>query len=257
MNKGSITSIVGAMGCGKTDRLVRLYQSYVKEGYDVAIFKPKRDTRSADDRVVSRSMRSAPAVAIDLLDDIYFLDEGYDTYDAIMIDEIQFFGEEGAVDTLNSLALLGIEVFVFGLDLTSEGKVFGKVGEILAHSHQVLKLEGKCERCENPARVTNYNGNKDNDVKVGDIGEYEPLCINCYYMDEHNLEEKMVPEDLEKVVVEGDGFYAELVISRKDLELAGYTIEDVKDIEDSEALNNLMKDLGWTDEDVLGGESNE
>src|SRR5690606_38805992 len=86
---------------------------------------------------------------------------------------------------------------VFGLDVTSDDVTFGLVGDILTHADEVVKLKAKCSRCGNEARISHYKGNKEksNNVKVGDLDVYEPLCRECFYVEEQKIND-LLEKDL-------------------------------------------------------------
>jgi thymidine kinase len=249
---GRLTTIVGVMGSGKTETLINLYKKFINEGYNVKIFKPLKDTRTDKYIVRSRSGATAPATSVQTIMDIHD-NEGY-LQDIILIDEIQFFDEPDVVDSLLSLCLLGIDVYCFGLDLTSEGKTFGKVGDIMAQSHDVVKLECPCAMCGGPARISHYKGNdKHGDIKVGDLDVYEPLCRDCYHMVKDGFEKHVEDVDNDPLYFfeignPEVGFKVELVVKKSTLEGAGYTFDDVKDICTLDGVDNLLKDLGLYEE---------
>jgi thymidine kinase len=257
---GKLTAVVGVMGSGKTESLIAVYNDRLAKGLNPCVFKHMRDTRTDLRKVCSRSGACVPAIPIMTINEIY--DYSGDLYDTILIDEIQFFDEPSVVDDLLHLASLGIEVYVFGLDLTSEGKPFGRIGEILAHSCSVLKLQRKCELCDDAAYVSHYTGNdKSGDVKIGDLGEYVPLCYNCYQKEKDKPSAKPLSEEEEtfyqfSIGSEDAGFRLELSVTKEELDKAGYTYEDVMDIRTIEGALNFIEDLG-IDLHEYGGEYHE
>lgn len=265
MRTGKLTAFVGVMGCGKTDRMISIYNQCLEKGLRTVIFKPSLDTRVDGEIVKSRSGKVANARSIKTIEDIYYFEEDYDTFDVILIDEIQFFNEPDIIHSLVAINLLGIDVYVFGLDLTSDATPFGRVSEIMAHADQVIKLETKCARCENNARISHYTGqDKDGDVKVGDLDVYEPLCRDCYYMDEvgvaKSIENLTTEESMDGLVehfhtfnIKNEEFKLELVVPKTTLEDAGYTYDDVVDIGTIEGVRNLLLDLGYSLDDLDGG----
>lgn len=242
---GELTTVVGVMGSGKSEKLIEMYYELKEKGINVGVFKPIIDTRTTN-LVMSRNGKSIPAIAIKDINDIYTFEIDY--LDVILIDEAQFFNQDDVVDALLSLTLLGIDVYVFGLDLTSEGKTFGKMGDIMAASHEVIKLTRKCNRCENDARISHYNGNdKTQDIRIGDLGEYEPLCLQCFALAtmDKPFNEQSENETIYHFLIGGDsvGFKLDLYVPKSDLEKAGYAYEDVMDINSLEGAENLLIDL--------------
>lgn len=245
---GKLVTIVGVMGSGKTEKLIDMYKDFVRRGITAMIFKPTRDTRTSTSSVQSRSGAIAPATPVQSIEDIYEY-EG-DMQSAILIDEVQFFDQPDLVNSLMAICLLGIDVYCYGLDLTSDGTTFGRMGDLMAQSDEVIKLESKCSRCENNARISSYTGNdKTTDVKVGDLGEYEPLCRDCYYpMDsvESETAQSTDSDSMHYFQLGGKsaGFQVDLRVRESSLKKAGYDYHDVSDIQTLEGAKNLLQDLG-------------
>lgn len=246
---GKLVTVLGVMGSGKTERLIQDYRELVANGESVIVFKPVTDTRENQDIVKSRSGATAPALSVKDVSDIYKLEDNL--HGTILIDEIQFFDQSDVVNSLLALTVMGLNVHCYGLDLTSDGITFGKVGDIMAHSDEVIKLKMKCSRCNNLARISSYNGeDKQGDVKVGDLDVYEPICRSCFYEEDIGL--NLSDEDplyYVEVVNKSEGFRMELLISKSALEAAGYTYDDVMEISTVEGANNLLEDLGMSMED--------
>jgi thymidine kinase len=253
---GKIHAYVGTMGAGKTKKLVSIFNRLSGEGKHVVVFKHVNDVQRGGhvDMVVARNGDSAPAVAIKSLTDILM----YETdrkFDAVLIDEIQFFDDEYTVEVLEGMAYAGIDVYVFGLDVTSELVTFGQMGDILAVADEVKKLKCRCHKCGAPARVSAYVGKdrKEGAIKVGDIGDYQPTCRACFYNDidvedsQKSVNEEVQDEDDEfyEFRLRGKDFDVELGVYRSELDKAGYTAEDVRDINSYIGVTNLLKDLGY------------
>lgn len=246
---GKLVTVLGVMGSGKTERLIQDYNRLVAEGESVVIFKPITDTRDNKDVVKSRSGATAPALSVSDVSDIYDLEDKL--HGTILIDEIQFFDQKDVVNSLLALTIMGLDVYCYGLDLTSDGITFGRVGDILAQSDEVIKLKMKCTRCDNLARISSYNGDdKQGDVKVGDLDVYEPICRSCFYQEDIGI--NIVDEDplyFVEIGSKDEGFKMELLVNKSALDDAGYTYEEVLGINTVEGASNLLEDLGMTEED--------
>ncbi|MCY8015544.1 thymidine kinase [Bacillus haynesii] len=259
---GKLVTVVGAMGSGKTEKLIQMYRELQLNGTQTLVFKPTRDVRSGTLKVKSRNGDTAPAYSIQNIRDIY--DYGGELQQVILIDEIQFFDQPDLIQALTSLCLSGIDVYCFGLDLTSDGKTFGMVGDVMAQSDEVIKLQRKCAKCHNPARISSYRGiDKTNDVKIGDLDVYEPLCRNCFFSGELKKEETInekTEDDLLYCFHIGSkelGFRMELTVKESNLKKAGYTFEDVNDIVTLEGAYNLLDDLGLSVDSEQAGDIHE
>lgn len=251
---GKLVTYVGVMGSGKTDKLIKMYKDFHRNGINAMIFKPTKDTRTRPTVVQSRSGAVAPATPIQSVYDIYEYEGIYQK--AILIDEVQFLDQPDLITSLLAICLTGIDVYCFGLDLTSDGTTFGKMGELMVQSDEVIKLKCKCSRCDNLARISMYKGNdKNSDVKIGDLDVYEPVCRDCFYEEKiKHKDDIQFPDDdplyYFQIGSKQLGFRMELTVKKSSLEEAGYTYEDVIDINTLEGANNLLQDLGLIDEDV-------
>lgn len=79
------------------------------------------------------------------------------------------------------MAESGKKFYIAGLNLTSERKPFGKMGDLLCVSDNVQTMTSICEICRRDNAVFSYYkaGKKNGDIKLGDL-EYIPVCRNCY-----------------------------------------------------------------------------
>lgn len=177
MYQGELIVITGPMGSGKTDEAVNKIREFRRQNKQVQVFKPASDSRS-DNCIHSHTGKSEEATTVKESRDILnYLDS---LTDVVLIDEVQFLKDADLIETLQFLCISGITVYCCGLDLSSEGKSFGLMGELMAHADSVIKLHCACVDCGENARFTYYVGEKDAEVFVGDLDVYPPLCRLCY-----------------------------------------------------------------------------
>ncbi len=171
---GDINVYTGPMKCGKTQRILDEAQRQQIAGKNVKVFKPILDNRFSDSEVVSRKGYKIDAIGINNIEEM----KKYDA-DVYVIDEFQFL--KGDLAEINQLAKHGKKFFISGLNLTSERKTFGNMGDLLCMADNVQMLTAVCEECHNDNAIYTYfkGENKTGDVLVGD-GCYMPLCRNCY-----------------------------------------------------------------------------
>ena len=147
---GWVHVICGCMFCGKTDEMLRLLRRFTIAGREVVLVKPRADTRTAEETVVSRSGAQHRAVAVNSSADI----EGVvGTADIVAIEEGQFW-DEGLTDVVGRLATGGRQVLVTGLDQDYRGDPFGPMPALMALADQVTKLTAICMVCGEPATRT-------------------------------------------------------------------------------------------------------
>ncbi|QNR70439.1 hypothetical protein IAQ67_28395 (plasmid) [Paenibacillus peoriae] len=238
------------MGAGKTKALVLIHDQLVSEGKEVVVFKHVNDIQRGGqvDKVTARDGSTVSGVVpLSTLSEILFFNT--DQFHTVLIDEIQFFDDADTIPMLNALTISGIDVHVFGLDVTSDNTTFGVMGNVLAQSDRIEKLKPKCYRCEGDARISSFvGGEKDGDVHVGDLDEYKPICRRCYFED---MKLKKAPQQQVKAADKEHtfkfncaGFSITFSVTDSQLAAAGYTIDEVNDINTEEGMTNLLEDLG-------------
>jgi len=106
-------------------------------------------------------------------------------YDAIGIDEVQFF-DDTVVDAIGTLVSGGARVVAAGLAQDFRGLPFGSMPTLLCVAEFVDKLEAVCHRCGGPATMTQrmvdgrpapFGGET---IQVGALDSYEARCRECF-----------------------------------------------------------------------------
>lgn len=168
-----IRTFTGPMFSGKTTALLTTYfNMWNKKG--ILTFKPKMDTR--DDGIKSRNFEeNISAIEIEDLSEIEkYLKKSTKT---IFIDEANFL--KGDVSILVNISVdKNIDIYISGLNMTSEQKPFGIMPNILAVSNEIEITNGYCSICNREAHYSYFEGSKDGDIIVGDNG-YMSLCEEC------------------------------------------------------------------------------
>lgn len=165
-----ITVYTGPMFCGKSDSLITAYEKSIIAGKQVLAFKPKQDTRT-DGTIKSRNGGEIPAISIEKIEEL----KRYDT-EVYIVDEFQFLNGDPMV--IQEMACQGKIFYIAGLNMTSEGKPFGHMPELLAIAEKRISLTAICSKCkEDNATYSFYLGN-DKDGKTVLVGDknYIPLC---------------------------------------------------------------------------------
>lgn len=168
-----IKTFTGPMFSGKTSALLTIYFNMWNKK-NIMCFKPKMNTR--DDGIKSKNIReNVPAIEIEDLSEIpTHLKKNTRT---IFIDEANFL--TGDVNILTDLNInKNVDIYIAGLNMTSEQKPFGIMPNILAISDYIEISKSYCTICNREASYTYFEGNKDDDIVVGDSG-YISLCEEC------------------------------------------------------------------------------
>ena len=147
---GWVHVICGCMFCGKTDEMLRLLRRFSIAGRRVVLVKPRLDTRTTEERVLSRSGAEHGAHSVGSSAEIAAL---AGDADIVAIEEGQFF-DEGLPDVVERLADAGKQVLVTGLDRDFRGIPFGTMPRLMALADQVTKLTAICVVCGEPATRT-------------------------------------------------------------------------------------------------------
>ena len=177
---GWIEVITGCMFSGKTEELIRRLRRAQIAKQQVKIFKPKIDTRFADDSIVSHSEQSLPSIQIKDINDALELS---DDAQVIGIDEAQFFSED-IINVCTELADKGKRVIVAGLDQDYRGIPFEPIPHLLAIAEYITKSLAICVECGNPADKTQRKTTSSERVIVGASNIYEARCRKCHYIPE-------------------------------------------------------------------------
>ena len=169
-----IKTFTGPMHSGKTEKLIDVYNNIFNKEH-ILCFKPELDKREPG-VITSKSYKSGiPCISINKFEDIF--DYLKDDTRAIFIDEVQLL--KGNVNILSYLSIVfDIDIYLSGLNLTSEQTPFLIMPYILSISDEVEIIKSSCYDCGREASYTYYNGNKNDDILVGDEG-YLPLCSRC------------------------------------------------------------------------------
>ncbi len=176
---GWIEVVTGCMFSGKTEELIRrlVRARYAKQ--EVAIFKPRLDTRYADDEIVSHSKISLSAHRCERAEEVWKIGRGMQV---VGIDEAQFFGPD-IVPVAESLANGGTRVIVAGLDQDYRGQPFEPMPTLMALAEYVTKVHAICMKCGNPADRSQRMVNRTERVLLGEADSYEARCRRCFSPD--------------------------------------------------------------------------
>lgn len=168
-----IKTFTGPMFSGKTSALLTTYFNMWNKT-NIMCFKPRMNVR--DDGIKSKNIKeNVPAIEIEDLSEI--LNHIKKNTRTIFIDEANFL--TGDVGILTELSIdKNIDIYIAGLNMTSEQKPFGVMPYILAISDYIEISKSYCTICNREASFTYFEGNKNSDIVVGDSG-YISLCEDC------------------------------------------------------------------------------
>ena len=171
-----IEVICGSMFSGKTEELIRRLRRAEFAKQDLILFKPSVDVRYSNKNVVSHRGTEFNAMLVANSKEIL----GHvDKQKVVAIDEAQFFDDQ-LVEVASELAGRGIRVILAGLDMDYTGTPFGPMPALLASAEYVSKVHAICVSCGNLAQFSNRLVADTDQVMLGAVEEYRPLCRSCF-----------------------------------------------------------------------------
>lgn len=180
---GWIEVIAGCMFSGKTEELIRRIRRAEIARQQVAIFKPRIDTRYSNDHIVSHSELKIPSTVVERPEEIL---KAVGSAQVVGIDEAQFF-DMSIVDVVEQLANDGKRVIIAGLDQDYRGKPFEPIPQLLAVAEYITKTLAICVVCGNPADRTQRTTDASERVLVGAKDTYEARCRMCFKPPQGNI----------------------------------------------------------------------
>jgi len=173
---GWIEVICGSMFSGKTEELIRRLRRAEFANQKILLFKPAIDNRFAENAVVSHKGSSLEARVIETASEVLDI---WKNERIVAFDEAQFF-DHGIAHVCTELARKGVRVIVAGLDMDYLGNPFGAMPQLLCIAEYVTKVHAICVSCGNLAYISHRTVRDTEQVLVGAVEKYEPLCRGCY-----------------------------------------------------------------------------
>lgn len=174
--QGWIEVICGSMFSGKTEELIRRLRRAEFAKQTIVLFKPIIDDRYATEAVVSHQGQSWLAKRVASSRDIL---ENWNGEQIVAIDEAQFFDAD-IISICNQLASKGTRVIIAGLDMDYKGSPFGPMPHLMAVAEFVSKVHAVCVSCGQLAQFSHRTVAQTEQVLVGAVEKYKPLCRACY-----------------------------------------------------------------------------
>jgi thymidine kinase len=173
---GWIEVICGSMFSGKTEELIRRIKRAQFANQKLLLFKPSIDNRYSEDSVVSHQGNALQATLVNSSVEIW---NHWQNERVVAIDEAQFFDAE-IIAICNELAKKGVRVIIAGLDMDYLGNPFGPMPQLLSIAEYVTKVHAICVSCGNLAQYSHRTAEEKEQVLVGAVEKYEPLCRSCF-----------------------------------------------------------------------------
>lgn len=178
----------GAMGCGKTRDLIKVWYNYKEKGKNAIIIKPGEDTKG-NDKVVSRDKGELETdLIISENDNIYNIIARYTieyNLDCVLVDEAQFLKKHHIEELTDIVDELKIPVICFGLRADFQDKLFPGSEALFVYADVLNEMKTICECGEGATRnirfingIPTFEGSQ-----VAIDGEdnitYKSMCRSC------------------------------------------------------------------------------
>ena len=178
--RGLIGTFTGPMFSGKTKLLIWIIET-IKDSYGelkILVVKPRRDTRSGKNMLLSYDRDSTKAKNVDQNRPEMILELVTEDTLFIFIDESHLFNEQ-IIGVLQRLSKNKI-IIITGLARDYKCNPFLPVPSIVAMSHITAKLVATCVKCRGVATETRR---KEADLPLITIGWdelYDATCVSCH-----------------------------------------------------------------------------
>ena len=178
---GWLEIISGPMFAGKSTELIRRLRTLEHTKINFVLFKPKIDSRYADNDVVTHDNSSMSAKVVNTALDILDFVRNNPTIKVIGIDEGQFFGIE-LVSVIKELVFQqGKRVIISALLLDYQDNPFGYVPHLLPYANEHIILHAVCSFCnEKLATHTVRISGSGAQIEVGGVDKYKVACNDCW-----------------------------------------------------------------------------
>lgn len=183
--------IAGPMFSGKTEELLRRVNRASWSRRKVVVAKPRVDTRT-ESFVAARAIVDGESVivakhpAVVIAEQRELADIVNAKPDVLAISEGQFFPEwllETVTGALEWQKKGSLRIIVDGLDRDYRRMPFGVMPQLMLEADDITKLRGVCMACGDEDGVFTQRLVKDaNQVRIGDIGDYQVRCRACHYI---------------------------------------------------------------------------
>lgn len=178
----------GAMGCGKTRDLLKVWYNYKEKGKNAIVIKPGKDTKGSK-KVVSRDNGELETdYLIGEEDNIYLLilNECLNkNIDCILVDEAQFLQKHHVIELTDIVDTLKIPVICYGLRADFQDNLFPGSAALFAYADKLSEMKTICECGDGATRNVRFVNNVPTfeGSQVAIDGEanitYKSMCRSC------------------------------------------------------------------------------
>ena len=197
----------GAMGCGKTRDIIKVWYNYNEKGKNAIIIKPGIDTKG-DNKIVSRD---SSELKVDYLikeeDNIYNVISNHIieyNLDCILVDEAQFLSRHHIEELTDICDELNITVMCYGLRADFQDNLFPGSAALFAYADVIEEMKTICECMDGATRNVRFINNvpvfTGSQVAIDGQDEvtYISMCRNCRKKLVKKMNKEILSNRLEK-----------------------------------------------------------
>lgn len=166
------TMFVGPMFGSKTTRLVAAIDRYRYQNREIAVFKPKMDTRYEDTKITTHAGAKVDAICVSSGSDIIKVVSDMEACDVVAVDEA--FMIDGCADALLTLFRSGKSILVSSLQLSASGNPFDEVRDMMPWATKIDVCPAVCPLTGRDAYYTHRKFEGLSEITVGGADLYEP-----------------------------------------------------------------------------------
>jgi thymidine kinase len=181
----SLNIVVGPMFSSKSSYILTKLTNLSDLGHTCLIIIPTLETRNNNSLHCHSSGYKYISSKIDITQNSTLMEINIDKYDAIGIDEAQFFSD--LVEVIKIWMCKKKRLYVASLDGDFHQNLFGDITKLLPIADEFIKIKSKCVYCCNVAKklgINIYNdaictirkGTDTSTILIGALDIYEPVC---------------------------------------------------------------------------------
>lgn len=165
----------GPMFGSKTTKMLSVIERYQYQKKKVIAFKPSMDDRYGESFISTHSGAKLSAIRVcDGTDILEYLSKCDSSYDVVAVDEA--FMIKGVANVLLSLFRQGYNIVVSSLQLSSSGKVFEEMKDMMPWATSIQICPAVCPVTGRDAYYTFRKVENDSEIVIGGSEMYEPRC---------------------------------------------------------------------------------
>lgn len=171
----SLTLILGPMFAGKSTELVGIHSRLVAANKRVLVVKHAFDTRYDDNSLTTHDNTKISARRTTLLSEFT---EEFGNYDALIVDEGQFFAD--IVSAVQCALSRGLYVYVSALSGNFKREPFEVIPRLFPLASAIYLRSAICAVCHAPAPFSARFSAQNEEIVIGGAEMYAPTCRTCW-----------------------------------------------------------------------------